>query len=38
MVLVIIFAAVYLHERPSLGGWLGIRLVATGLANVAWNS
>jgi bacterial/archaeal transporter family protein len=32
VVLVAIFAAVFLHERPSLGGWLGIGLVAAGVA------
>ena len=32
VVLVAIFAAVFLDERPSLGGWLGIGLVAAGVA------
>jgi len=32
VVLVAVFAAVFLHERPSLGGWLGIGLVAAGVA------
>lgn len=32
VVLVAIFAAVFLHERPSLGGWVGIGLVGAGVA------
>jgi transporter family protein len=32
VVLVAIIAAVFLHERPSLGGWLGIGLVGAGVA------
>ena len=32
VVLVAIFAAVFLHERPSLAGWLGIGLVGAGVA------
>jgi transporter family protein len=31
VVLVAIFAAVFLQERPSLGGWLGIGLVGAGV-------
>ncbi len=31
VILVAIFAAVFLHERPSLGGWLGIGLVGAGV-------
>lgn len=31
VVLVAIFAVVFLHERPSLGGWLGIGLVGVGV-------
>lgn len=30
VVLVAIFAAVFLHERPSVGDWLGIGLIGTG--------
>jgi transporter family protein len=37
VVLVAIFAAVFLHERPSPGGWLGIALVGAGVAIIAWN-
>jgi bacterial/archaeal transporter family protein len=36
VVLVAIFAAVFLHERPSLGGWLGISLVGAGVALLSW--
>lgn len=32
VVFVAIFAAVFLHERPSLGGWLGIGMVGAGVA------
>jgi bacterial/archaeal transporter family protein len=32
VVLVAIFATVFLHERPSLSGWLGIGLVGAGVA------
>jgi transporter family protein len=35
VVLVAIFAAVFLHERPSSGGWLGIGLVAAGVVVVS---
>lgn len=31
VILVAIFATVFLHERPSLGGWLGIGLVGAGV-------
>lgn len=31
VVLVAIFAAVFLHERPSAVGWLGMALVGAGV-------
>ncbi len=36
VVLVAIFATVFLHERPSLGAWLGIGLVGAGVAILSW--
>jgi transporter family protein len=35
VVLVAIIAAVFLHERPSLGGWFGIGLVGTGVVIIS---
>jgi transporter family protein len=37
VVLVAIFAAVFLHERPSLGAWLGIGLVGAGVLVIGLN-
>jgi transporter family protein len=37
VVLVAIFAAVFLDERPSLGGWLGIGLIGAGVVIISWN-
>ena len=36
VVLVAIFAAVFLHERPSMGGWFGIGLIAAGVVILSW--
>jgi transporter family protein len=35
VILVAIFAAVFLHERPSAGGWLGIGLVGAGVVLIS---
>jgi transporter family protein len=37
VILVAIFAAVFLHERPSLAGWAGIGLVGAGVAILSLN-
>ncbi len=37
VILVAIFAAVFLHERPSLGQWLGIGLVGMGVIIISLN-
>jgi transporter family protein len=36
VVLVALFGAVFLGERPSLNGWLGIALIATGAVLIAF--
>jgi transporter family protein len=36
VVLVALFGVVFLGERPSLGGWLGIILIATGAVLIAF--
>jgi transporter family protein len=36
VVLVALFGVVFLGERPSLGGWLGIVLIATGAVLIAF--
>jgi transporter family protein len=36
VVLVALFGAVFLGERPSLNGWLGIGLIATGAVLIAF--
>src|SRR5579871_1323787 len=36
VVLVAIFATVFLHERPSMGGWFGIGLIAAGVVILSW--
>jgi transporter family protein len=36
VVLVALFGVVFLGERPSLSGWLGIALIATGAALIAF--
>ncbi len=35
VILVAIFAAVFLHERPSLGEWFGIGLVGAGIVIIS---
>jgi transporter family protein len=37
VVLVAIFAAIFLHERPSPGAWVGIALVAAGVVVISLN-
>ena len=37
VILVAIFAAVFLQERPSFGGWFGIGLVAAGVVIISLN-
>jgi transporter family protein len=37
VILVAIFAAVFLHERPSPGAWFGIGLVGAGVAIISLN-
>ena len=37
VILVAIFAAVFLGERPPLGGWVGIGLVGAGVAVISLN-
>lgn len=37
VILVAIFAVLFLHERPSWGGWLGIGLVGAGVAIISLN-
>ncbi len=37
VILVAIFAAVFLHERPSSGAWFGIGLVGAGVAIISLN-
>ena len=36
VVLVAVFGVVFLGERPSLNGWLGIVLIATGAVLIAF--
>ena len=36
VVLVALFGVVFLGERPSLNGWLGILLIAVGAVLIAW--
>jgi transporter family protein len=36
VVLVALFGAVFLGERPSLNGWLGIALIAAGAVLIAF--
>ena len=36
VVLVALFGVVFLGERPSLNGWLGIALIATGAVLIAF--
>jgi len=36
VVFVALFAVVFLGERPSLNGWLGIALIAAGAVLIAW--
>src|SRR6266480_2242701 len=36
VILVAIFAKVFLHERPSPGGWFGIGLVGAGIVVLSW--
>jgi transporter family protein len=36
VVFVTLFAAVFLGERPSLNGWLGIALIAAGAVLIVW--
>ena len=36
VVLVVLFGVVFLGERPSLNGWLGIALIATGAVLIAF--
>ena len=38
VVLVAIFAVIFLGERPSMQGWLGIALIATGAVVLAYKS
>jgi transporter family protein len=37
VVLVAVFAAIFLHERPSPGAWVGIALVAAGVVVISLN-
>ena len=37
VILVAVFATIFLHERPTLGAWLGIGLVAVGVAILSLN-
>src|SRR5438067_10684436 len=37
VILVAIFAAIFLHERPSWGAWFGIGLVGAGVAIISLN-
>jgi transporter family protein len=37
VILVALFAFVFLHERPSLGEWLGIGLVGAGVVVISLN-
>jgi transporter family protein len=37
VILVAIFAAVFLHERPTPAGWLGIGLVGAGVVVISLN-
>jgi transporter family protein len=37
VILVAIFAVIFLHERPSIGAWLGIGLVGAGVVIISLN-